>query len=218
MTNQPEKFDRRGFIKKSSHLALGTGGLFTSSSLIASGAAHGQDSPFFIGPVEGFTPQIGTLVSILNYMTLVVTGSINNMSTEDLDYLVEPGANTIGGLISHAIATEKWCQVRTFGWDRSEIMNSTDRQAEDLGDDARSNIKGNDFKFYQNEFKKVRENTLSELAKRDDNWLMEVDENHYWGAPVNNYCQWFHVIEHEAQHVGQIMILRKKLPSAKKND
>lgn len=216
MKNQHPRLDRREFIKKSSHLALGTGGLLTLPSTVSAGAAAGQDSPFYIGPMEGFTPQIGTLVSILKYMGLVVTGAINNMSVEDLDYLIDAKANTAGGLISHAIATEKWCQVRTFHWRLSEVMNSTDHQAEDLGDDARRNIKGHNAKYYQDAFMEVREKTIKELAARNDDWLMEVDEDHYWGQPVNNYCQWYHVVEHEAQHIGQIMFIRKRMPSAQK--
>ena len=34
-----------------------------------------------------------------------------------------------------------------------------------------------------------------------------------WG-PTNNYCKWFHVCEHEANHNGQIKFLKGRVPGA----
>ncbi|MFT7162434.1 MAG: hypothetical protein ACI9GZ_003625 [Bacteroidia bacterium] len=218
MIKSDEQFDRRSFIKKSSLMTLASSGLFTLSSTNVASAASGQENDLIIGPKDGFTPQIGTLVSMLEYMRLVTLDSISNMSVDDLDYFVDPEANTIGGLISHIISTEKWCQIRTFDWKRSDIMNDRDKQAEDLGDDTRRSVKGNNFEFYQNEFEKVRKSTLNELANRNDDWLMEIDKNHHWGQPVNKYCEWFHVIEHECQHLGQISFIKKRFPVTKKVD
>ena len=213
MKYSQKPLDRRSFAKKSTVFALGLGGLMSLPKNIISTSTSYQHDPFYIGPVEGFTPQIGTLVSILNYMSLVVSGVINDVSVEDLDHLLDKKANSIGALIMHTITIEKWCQIRTFGWKRSEILNRMDEFVDDLGDDARRYIKGYNSEFYQGELKKVRENTLKGLANRDDNWLMEIDEDHHWGTAVNNYCQWFHVIEHQAQHVGQIKFFKKRLTS-----
>ena len=43
---------------------------------------------------------------------------------------------------------------------------------------------------------------------------MAVDNDWGWG-PTNNYCKWFHVTEHEANHNGQIKFLKSRLPGAK---
>ena len=56
--------------------------------------------------------------------------------------------------------------------------------------------------------------SLAEFRKRDDTWLMSVDQKWPWG-PTNNYCKWFHVCEHESNHNGQIKFLAKRLPGAK---
>jgi hypothetical protein len=45
-----------------------------------------EDSIHIIGPKEGFSPQVGTLVSMLNWMRMVVLGSVTNMTKEELDY------------------------------------------------------------------------------------------------------------------------------------
>jgi hypothetical protein len=62
---------------------------------------------------------------------------------------------------------------------------------------------------YLGRLERVRAKTLDELAERDDAWL---DERTAFGnAQVNNYFKWFHVIEEELNHRGQIRWLRKRL-------
>ena len=60
----------------------------------------------------------------------------------------------------------------------------------------------------------TRAKSLAEFSKRDDAWLMAVDKDWPWG-PTNNYCKWFHVTEHEANHNGQIKLLKSRVPGAK---
>ncbi len=85
---------------------------------------------------------------------------------------------------------------------------------QELGDHAREAIKGHSLDFYLNLLNDTREKTLAEFRRRDDKWLMAVDKDWGWG-PTNNYCKWFHVTEHEANHNGQIKLLKSRLPSAK---
>ena len=56
---------------------------------------------------------------------------------------------------------------------------------------------------------------LAELKKRDDKWFAEIDPSFFGNQPTNNYCKWFHVCEHEANHRGQITMIRKRLPGSK---
>jgi len=86
--------------------------------------------------------------------------------------------------------------------------------ATNLGDTGRKTIKGHDLDFYLTNLKEVRERSLAEFKKRDDAWLMALDQRWPWG-PTNNYCKWFHVCEHESHHAGQIDLLLKRLPGAK---
>ena len=68
--------------------------------------------------------------------------------------------------------------------------------------------------YYLDALQEVRNNTTNEFKKRDDNWLMSVDEKWYWG-PTNNYCKWFHVCEHESNHNGQMKWIRGRVPKNK---
>jgi Protein of unknown function (DUF664) len=81
--------------------------------------------------------------------------------------------------------------------------------AMNLGDAGRSTIKGYDLDYYLGVLNEVREKSLAEFRKRDDKWLMAVDEQWFWG-PTNNYCKWFHVCEHISHHVGQMALLRSR--------
>ena len=83
-----------------------------------------------------------------------------------------------------------------------------------LGDEGRRKIKGHPLDFYLDALNEAREKTLAEFRKRDDAWLMAVDEGWVWG-PTNNYCKWFHVCEHISHHAGQIQFQKKRLPGAK---
>ena len=171
-----------------------------------------------VGPKEGFTPQIGTLVSMMNWMRNTILSPVRGMSTKDLDYLVDENANTIGAMLWHLAATERFYQINTFdGRKWGDWPKEDDREwslAMDLGQPARKKINGYDLEFYLEKLSTVRENTLKEFAQRDDDWLLSVDEGFVWG-PTNNYCKWFHVCEHESNHNGQIKFIRSRLPSAK---
>jgi hypothetical protein len=214
MKYQNTSFDRRSFIRKSSLVALGTGSLMALPESTLASQQSRQDELNIIGPKEGFTPQIGTLVSMMNWMRNVMLMPVQGMSTEDLDYLVDDDANTIGAMLWHLASTERFYQINTFegkkwgDWDEEDRLNWS--VASRLGDEARRTIKGNSLDFYLQKLSDVREHTLKEFANRDDAWLMEVDKTWPWG-PTNNYCKWFHVCEHESNHNGQFKFIKSRI-------
>jgi hypothetical protein len=216
MKNKNIQVDRRNFIKKSSLVTLGTGCLMTFPQTISAKPLTSQDDVHIIGPKEGFSPQIGTLVSMMNWMRMVILRPVHEMSVEDLDYILDDKANSIGSMLWHLAATERFYQIHTFegrkwgDWDEEDKLNWS--VASGLGDEARKTIKGNNLDFYLQKLKDVRENTLKEFSNRDDDWLMKVDREWPWG-PTNNYCKWFHVCEHESNHNGQFKFIKSRLPS-----
>lgn len=173
-----------------------------------------------IGPRPGYSPQVGTFVSMLTWMREAngVLSATKGLTQADLDVLFDKNANTIGALMLHLAATETYYQMNTFDgkkWDSwSDAVKQQWDPAMDLGDAGRKTIKGHDREYYVEILQKIRAKSLEEFRKRDDAWLMAVDKDWPWG-PTNNYCKWFHVCEHEAHHTGQIALLRKRLPGAK---
>ena len=171
-----------------------------------------------IGPKKGYSPQIGTLVSMMTWMRTVMLHSVKGMSQKDLDYLLDDKANTIGALLLHLAATDRIYQINTFESNSLKDLPADYKEkfgvAMELGEPARKAIKGHDLDFYLNVLSETREHTLAEFRKRDDAWLLAVDKDWGWG-PTNNYCKWFHVCEHESNHNGQIKFLKSRLPGAK---
>jgi uncharacterized damage-inducible protein DinB len=205
---------RRKFIKQGAIWACAAAVPVAARDLAA--AQDSRAEPNVIGPRPGYTPQIGTLVSMLTWMRGQVLGSLEGLTTAQLDYLHDEKANTIGALLLHLAATERLYQIHTFegrkwnDWDSETQRNWLVPM--NLGPEARRTIKGRKLSHYVATLERVREDTLKELRKRDDDWLMAIDRDWSWG-PTNNYCKWFHVCEHESNHNGQIKWLKSRLPA-----
>jgi uncharacterized damage-inducible protein DinB len=212
--------NRRGFLTVSGVLACGfAGSVINLPKTVAAGEAKPggpQSGPTILGPREGFSPQVGTLVSMLNWMRTKIMQPVKGLSVGQLDYLHDAEANSIGALLLHLAAIERLYQANTFEgrkWgDFEGIVEKEWGVPARLGKDARKSIKGHELTYYLAKLKEVRERTLAELQKRDDAWLMQVDPDS--GAePTNNYCKWFHVCEHESHHNGQVTWLKGRLPA-----
>jgi uncharacterized damage-inducible protein DinB len=180
-----------------------------------------SDSYTIVGPKPGYSPQIGTLVSMMAWVRPAVTGPVKGITQPNLDHLFDANANSIGALLLHLAATETFYQLHTFEglkWgDWPAAVKQKWQAASELGDLGRATIKGHDLDYYLQALQETRAKTLAEFKKRDDAWLMAIDQNWYWG-PTNNYCKWFHVCEHESHHAGQIDMLLKRLPGAKPSE
>ena len=203
MSHKQVNFDRRNFIKKSSMVALGSGSLLALPHAAMAMPTSAQEGINIIGPKKGYSPQMGTLVSMMDWMRMVILMPVKDMSIEDLDYVIDDKANSIGAMLWHLAATERFYQIHSFEGKQWGDWNDEDKRkwstAQSLGENARKEIKGNDLDFYLEKLAAVREVTLKDFAKRDDDWLMEVDQEWPWG-PTKNYCKWFHVCEHESNH------------------
>jgi len=207
---------RRSFLGGAAALSAG----ILAPTVVSAAADTAPTGPDMLGPLPGYSPQIGTFVSQLTWMREVnrVLAATKKLTQADLDHLFDKDANSIGALMLHLAATETYYQMNTFDdvkWDSwpEEVKKKWD-PAMNLGDAGRATIKGHDRDYYVNILHEVREKTLAEFKKKDDAWLLAADKTWFWG-PTNNLCKWFHVCEHEAHHSGQIALLRKRLPGAK---
>lgn len=175
---------RRNFLKATAALTTGLSGL----ALFAPPAFSDDPEPNIIGPKKGFSPEIGTLTSMMAFMRSQVMHSVKGMSQQDLDFLLDSKANRIGALLNHLAATETYYQLNTFenmkwgSWPDS-VKQKWD-VAMSLGEPARKSLIGNNLDYYLNLLTETREKTLTEFRKRDDKWLMAVDKDWGWG-PTN---------------------------------
>jgi Protein of unknown function (DUF664) len=204
--------NRRHFLKSSLGLAFGVSALGVVPAPVA-----GAENAWIVGPQPGFSSEIGTLTSMLAFTRDQVVHNVKGLSQQDLDFLLDGKANTIGALLLHLAATETYYQMNTFGgmkWDSwpEEIKKKWDVPM-NLGEPARKAVKGNGLDYYLDALHEVREKSLAEFRKRDDKWLAVVDTGGDFSA--NNYAKWFHVAEHESNHDGQIKFLKNRVPGAK---
>jgi Protein of unknown function (DUF664) len=162
-----------------------------------------------IGNVEGASPQIGAMISMLEDLKDRVESQVKNMSQYELDYLHDEKANRIGSLIMHLASAEAYYQVYTF---ENREFNDEEKKkwqvALDLDKGGRDEIKGHEVQYYLDIYNAVRAKTIAELKKHDDAWFEEIQQR---SGISNHYC-WFHVMEHQSSHLGQILFLKKRIP------
>lgn len=163
------------------------------------------NAQMLIEPEKGYTPQIGVLVSMLNDMKSRVEQAVKNLDVEEVDFLMDDTSNSVGALIMHLAATEAFYQRFTF---EGRELNAEETKkwgiAQSLGDDARDTYKGKSVKTYLREFDEVRKKTLELFKTKDDAWLAEVQNG------MNNHWAWYHVMEHQSSHLGQILLMKKR--------
>lgn len=166
---------------------------------------------YLITDIEGYSPQISRLLSMMNYARYTTFEEVKNLTTEQLDFLLDPEGNSIGALLLHFAAVEYVYQVFTFEKrdltaDEMLIWGA----ALDLGQEGRDQIKGNDLSFYTEKLNAVRNQTYELFKTVDDDWLY-TEQSFWYDKPANYYFMWFHVFEDEINHRGQIRLIRKKL-------
>ena len=87
---------------------MGTGGFLT---LPLSGMAMPQTTQKginIVAPKERFSSQIGTLVSMINWIRNTILMPVKNMTVQYLDYLVDDKANSIGAKLLNLATTERF--------------------------------------------------------------------------------------------------------------
>ena len=207
--------NRRKFI---STTVMMTAGLAASPLLKAANAKNsppGDNGIYLLGPMEGYSLHIGTLLSTMNMMRAWVVRTVEDLNVAQLDFQVDDKSNSIGAMLLHLAATERYYQLNTFeemewgSWN-DEIKKEWDVPM-NLGAEGRKQIKGHTIDYYLSKLKEVRDATKAEFAKRDDDWIMK-SEPFFGNEPTNNYCKWFHVCEHESNHNGQMKFIKKRLP------
>ncbi|MEI5909468.1 DinB family protein [Bacillus spongiae] len=166
---------------------------------------------YLVKPREGYSSTIGELITMLEHTRETTISEIAELRQSELDYLYEEDANSIGALLLHIASIEAVHQVISFeGRDFNEAELSKWKHALELGENARANIKNNSIDYYLAALSTVRERTLNLFKTKSDDWLYE---ERTWsnGIPHNLYYLWYHVMEDEISHRGQIRMIRRKL-------
>lgn len=162
-------------------------------------------------PTPGFTPDIGVLVSMLEFTRKTTLDAVRGLPPAQLDWSSGPRGNSIGALLAHVAAVEWAYGVATFDRREPTVQEKTEwRPALQLGAAARERYRGWTLDQHLALLAQVRQSSLERLAQCDDAWL-DQEFTLIEGTLVNFRWAWFHVFEDELSHRGQILLIRNHL-------
>jgi len=205
--------NRRNFLRSTG--ILGAGLLVSGISFAKSSKPLNNGNINAFGKRTGYTNEVSILVSMMDWMRNTILRGVQDINQKELDFLLDDDSNTIGAMLMHLAGTERYYQINTFkGISRKKLSFGVSDEmwdaAGNLGNKGRETFKGKSPSFYLDKLAEVRAFSLNELKNRDDNWLYESTP-FFGNQPTNNYCKWFHVVEHESNHNGQIRIIKKRV-------
>ncbi|MBA9086183.1 putative damage-inducible protein DinB [Fontibacillus solani] len=170
-----------------------------------------MDKIYLITDIPGYTPQISRLLSMMNYARHTTLETTENLTVDQLDFLLDSESNSIGALLMHFAAVEYAYQVGTF---EKRELNDEEMliwgAALELGEEGRRKIRGNNLNYYLDKLNEVRNRTYEFFRTVNDDWLYQ-EEEFWYQKQANHYFMWFHVFEDEINHRGQIRMIKKRL-------
>jgi uncharacterized damage-inducible protein DinB len=158
------------------------------------------------------------LVSQLDPLLDLLVKRVKDATVDELEWQLRPGVNTIGMLLAHmAISETAWIQAVSRGIDsreeESRIVHAViGIRMEDDGmplpphGTHPETLAGTSAGDYLAMLRRARDATHATVRGWDDRaieQLLPVD-----GTEVSRAWMLFHVVEHFAQHLGQIALLR----------
>ena len=104
---------------------------------------------FIIDQKKGLGLEFSKLVSMMDYARVTTIDAVENLTVEELDFLYDEDANSIGMLLAHMASVEKVYQILTFeNRDITQEEIGIVNPGLELGTDAREKIKGNTIDFF----------------------------------------------------------------------
>ncbi|MCC1484730.1 mycothiol transferase [Winogradskyella immobilis] len=161
---------------------------------------------YAIKPEKGYSQDIGNMISMLDNLKTRVENNVKDLDVKGTDFLLDENANSPGAIIYHLAATEAYYQVYTF--EKRQFNKEEEAKwgtALSLGDKARAEFKDKPIQYYMDIYDEVRAKTKELLKTKDDKWFTK--EN----GGLTNHFSWFHVMEHQANHMGQLALITKRI-------
>ena len=166
--------------------------------------------------IPGFSKDIGFYLSGMEEVRAQLVEAVAGMSPDQIGRAVVPDAHSIAALVLHIGEAEwHWMQRVVSGNEVTEAIRNS-AYWDVLEDPASFSLKGYAVEFCLNEIKKIREQTFETLRQFDDSQLDRVFTFARKGQTQELSLRWIlhHLIDHEAQHKGQILLLKRLLGSA----
>ena len=162
-------------------------------------------------PHPGLTTDIGYLVSGMDEVREQLREAVKDLDVEATGRLAFPGAHSIGALVLHIGEAEWWwMQCNVAGHQITE----EDEKApywDVLDEPAEFAKKGYTAEFCLRQVDNIRNQTREVLFGYSDKDLEKIFSFERKGAIRDHSLRWIlhHLIDHEAQHKGQILMLKR---------
>jgi uncharacterized damage-inducible protein DinB len=140
-----------------------------------------------------------------------VHDAVAGLTKEQIGRPAIAGAHSIGALVLHIVEAEwYWMQMVVLG----HVLNDADRSApcwDVLKNPDRFPERGYSAEFCLDEIKRIRNQTQQTLASFNDADLERIFSIERRGELHERSLRWIlhHLIDHEAQHKGQILMLKR---------
>src|SRR5215813_1449905 len=162
-------------------------------------------------PHQGLSTGIGYYVSGMEEVREQVCKTIEGLSAEDIGRVPFLGANPLGALVLHIGEAEWWWMQCVVS---GRQLTEQDKHApfwDVLNDPIGFQNKGYTAEFCIAEIQKIRNQTRDLLFTRSDKDLEQIITFERHGKKTEYSLRWIlhHLIDHEAQHKGQILMLRR---------
>jgi uncharacterized damage-inducible protein DinB len=169
-------------------------------------------------PVAGYSPQVGRYVAQLTEVRADLLHELEGLTVEQVDWHPDEQTESIGTLLLHLDAVE-------WSWVNQDIFGAGDDAYPGSWDEAMPirvgapQVQGRPLETYLEQLAATRARTLEVLRGfTDADLARQVGE----GEPPRGMeprsvlytIDWiiWHIIEHEATHVGQVELLRRLAP------
>ncbi len=171
------------------------------------------DDALILRPSAGLSPGIGFYLAGMDEVRSQLRDAVVNMSPEDIGRCAIPGAHSIGALVLHIGEAEWWwmnCNVL------GHRLTDADRAApywDVLKNPEAFAARGCSAEFCLEQVGRIRNQTREILAGFADDELERVFATERRGRKFEHSLRWIlhHLIDHEAQHKGQVLMLKRLL-------
>lgn len=152
------------------------------------------------------SPRVAFLFSMMARMRSRLLRVVEDLTNEEIDYSPDmERIETIGTLLLHIAAVE-WSWIFE-DIDGTEMDYEKWKHAFALREEKVSQLTKKGLKFYLDRLLEVRSEVFVRLRNLDDSNLHTLIDV----GPAEVSIEWilFHILEHEAMHIGQISILKR---------
>src|SRR5687767_2288643 len=169
-------------------------------------------------PVDGYSHQVGRYVAQMNELRHDLKREVENLSVEQLDWHPDEQTESIGTQLLHLDGVE-------WSWIHEDIFGASDDTYTGVWSEAMPirvgvpQVTGRTIDWYLQKLDATREKTLEVLRDFTDADLSRLVGEADLGPDVEKRSHLFtidwiiwHIIQHEAAHIGQVELLRRLGP------